>query len=97
MMSNIVSSFMGLAGGGAIAPGNPQPYILGDNRREYEVVSPVSLMEQIVMSAMRKMGMGTSGQSDRPIEVSIELDGRKMARALYDPMETEKRRRGVRA
>lgn len=94
---NGFKGWLGLAGGGAVAPGNPQPYILGDNNREYEIVSPVSLMEQTVMSAMRKMGMGTSGQSDRPIEVSIELDGRKMARALYDPMETEKRRRGVRA
>ena len=94
---NGFKGWLGLAGGGAVAPGNPQPYILGDNNREYEVVSPVSLMEQTVMSAMRKMGMSTSGQSDRPIEVSIELDGRKMARALYDPMETEKRRRGVRA
>lgn len=94
---NGFKGWLGLAGGGAVAPGNPQPYILGDNNREYEVVSPVSLMEQTVMSAMRKMGTSTSGQSDRPIEVSIELDGRKMARALYDPMETEKRRRGVRA
>ena len=94
---NGFKGWLGLAGGGAVAPGNPQPYILGDNNREYEVVSPVSLMEQTVMSAMRKMGMSTSGQSDRPIEISIELDGRKMARALYDPMETEKRRRGMRA
>ncbi len=91
-----LKKIFGLENGAAIGPNNPQPYILGDNKREYEVVSPVSLMEQTVMSAMRKMGMGTSGQSDRPIEVSIELDGRKMARALYDPMETEKRRRGVR-
>lgn len=96
-MYDQIKSIMGLAGGGAIAPGNPQPYILGDNNREYEVVSPVSLMEQTVISAMKKMGIVGSSQSDRPIEVSIELDGRKMARALYDPMETEKRRRGVRA
>lgn len=89
---------LGLAGGGAVAPNSPMPYILGDNTREYEVVSPVSLMEETVISAMKKMGVtGTQGGSSGPVEITIELDGKKLARAIYDPLETEKRRRGVRA
>ena len=90
--------FFGLANGGAVAPNSPMPYILGDNKKEYEVISPVSLMEETVMSAMQKMGVGGSGgsSSSRPIEVSIEVDGRKLARALYDPIETERKRRGMR-
>lgn len=100
---NVVSSawsgfkgLFGLAGGGAIAPNNPQPYIIGDNTREYEVVSPVSLMKQTMMSAMKEMGV-TGSQSGSPINITIELDGRKVARAIYDPLETERKRRGVRA
>ena len=53
------------------------------------------------MSAMKKMGVGGGGGSGRgtstsPIQINIELDGKKVARAIYDPLETERRRRGVR-
>lgn len=87
---------LGLASGGAVAPNNPMPYILGDNTSEYEVVSPVSLMKDAVKSAISEMGgAGGSGGSSGPIELTINLDSRKIARAVYDPLETERKRRGV--
>ena len=94
---NTLKGLFGLAGGGAVAPNNPMPYILGDNKKEYEVVSPVSLMEQTVMSALKKSGMGSGTTSSQPVEITIQLDGKKVARAIYDPLETERRRRGARA
>ena len=98
---NGFKGWLGLAGGGAVAPGNPQPYILGDNKREYEVVSPVSLMEKTVMSALSKSGVGGysggSSSSSQSINITIELDGKKIARAVYDPLETERTRRGAKA
>lgn len=98
---NGFKGWLGLAGGGAVAPGNPQPYILGDNKREYEVVSPVSLMEKTVLSALSKSGVGGysggSSSSSQSINITVELDGKKIARAVYDPLETERKRRGMRA
>ena len=98
---NGFKGWLGLAGGGAVAPGNPQPYILGDNKREYEVVSPISLMEKTVMSALSKSGVGGysggSSSSSQSINLTVELDGKKIARAVYDPLETERKRRGMRA
>ena len=88
-----IKGALGLASGGAVAPNNPMPYILGDNTREYEVVSPVSLMKDAVKSAISEMG-GAGRQSSGPIELTINLDSRKIARAVYDPLQTEARRRG---
>lgn len=95
-----LKGWLGLAGGGAVAPGNPQPYILGDNKKEYEVVSPVSLMEKTVMSALSKSGIGGysgGSSSSQSINITLDLDGKKIARAVYDPLETERKRRGARA
>ena len=91
-----IKGALGLASGGAVAPNNPMPYILGDNTREYEVVSPVSMMKDAVKSAISEMG-GAGRQSSGPIELVVNLDGRKIARAVYDPLQTESRRRGSRA
>lgn len=89
-----IKSALGLASGGAVAPNNPSTYILGDNKKEYEVVSPVSLMKDTVKAAIAEMG-GTGGSSQTsPVELTINLDGKKMARAIYEPLRTETRRRG---
>ena len=97
---NGFKGLFGLANGGAVAPNSPAPYIIGDNKKEYEVISPVSLMEKAVMNALSKSGMGGSGgssSSSQSINITVELDGKKIARAVYDPLETERKRRGVRA
>lgn len=98
---NGFKGWLGLAGGGAVAPNSPAPYIIGDNKKEYEVVSPVSLMEKTVMSALSKSGVGGysggSSSSSQSINITVELDGKKIARAVYDPLETERKRRGAKA
>lgn len=90
-----VKSFLGLAGGGAVAPNRPAPYILGDNKREYEIVSPVSLMEKAVMSAIAKSGGSGGGGGTGPIELVVNLDSRAIARTIYDPLKNEGTRRGT--
>lgn len=80
------------ADGGVAKPNNPFPVIVGDNLREPEVISPVSTIKTAVREAMQ--GMGGSAGSSGPIELTINLDSRKIARAVYDPLQTEARRRG---
>ena len=89
-----VKNILGFASGGVVAPNNPQPYILGDNKKDYEIVSPVPLMEQAVMSAISKLGGTGGGTASGPIELTVNLDGRRIARQIYDPLQTEARRRG---
>lgn len=90
-----VKGILGFASGGVVAPNNPQPYILGDNKKDYEIVSPVPLMEQAVMSAISKLGGTGGGTASGPIELTVNLDGRRIARQIFDPLQTEARRRGT--
>lgn len=95
IVDTIVGAFSGLkfwADGGVAEPNNPFLAVLGDNRSEREVVTPVSLMKATMREVM--MEMGTEG-NDRPINLDINLDGRRIARATYDYMEMERRRRGA--
>ncbi|MDY0225133.1 MAG: hypothetical protein RBR05_07085, partial [Candidatus Methanomethylophilaceae archaeon] len=80
------------ADGGVAEPNNPFLAVLGDNRSEREVVTPVSLMRATMREVM--MEMGTEG-NNRPINLDVNLDGRRIARATYDYMEMERRRRGA--
>ena len=86
-------SFLGLADGAVVQPNNPFPVIVGDNTREPEVISPLSTIRQAVTEALGASG-GSTGTTG-PIELTINLDSRKIARAVYDPLQTEARRRGV--
>ena len=91
-VTGFVGKLTGHATGTVVAPNNPHPVIVGDNTREAEVISPLSTIRQAVTEAMRAQG-GTTGSSG-PIELTINLDSRKIARAVYDPLKTEARRRG---
>ena len=78
-------------------PNSPQLAILGDNRREVEVASPYSTIVQAVSDAIRSLspamnGNGAYGDS-QPIELVVNLDGRTVARTIYDSLENERRRR----
>ena len=95
----IADKFNGLFGGadGMVAkPNDPFPILVGDNTKEPEILSPVSTMKTAVKEAISEMG-GAGRQSSGPIELVVNLDGRKIARAVYDPLQTESRRRGSRA
>lgn len=59
------------ATGGVFAPNNPMLGVLGDNKSEYEVAAPESVIEDSVLSAMSRAGFG-SGQI---IRVNIQYTG----------------------
>lgn len=62
---------------GTVVPANYGEFlaVLGDNKRETEVVSPLSTIEQAVGNAMSKYG-GVSG-GDLVAYITIDMDGRK--------------------
>ena len=64
--------------------------ILGDNKRETEVVSPLSTMKQALKEALAESG------SSRDITVIMEVDGRRFGQAVYKANNEEKQRVGVR-
>lgn len=64
--------------------------ILGDNKRETEVVSPLSTMKQALKEALAESG------GSRDITVIMEVDGRRFGQAVYKANNEEKQRVGVR-
>ena len=89
---NSVKGFLGLANGAVIEPNNPQLVMVGDNRREQEVISPLSTIRQAVSEAIAASGgVGSTG----PINLVLEINGREFARATYDDIKSEGTRRGV--
>lgn len=64
-----------LAQGTVVNPGHEFAAILGDNRYEQEVVSPLSTMKQAFIEAMQEVGGDGS-------QVILQLDGRKLATAI---------------
>lgn len=67
--------------------------ILGDNKRETEVVSPLSTMKQALKEALSESGIGAG---ERDINIELILDGQRFARAVYKANNQEKQRVGVR-
>lgn len=89
---NSVKGVLGLANGSVIEPNNPQLVMVGDNKREQEVVSPLSTIRQAVSEAIAASGgVGSTG----PINISLQIDGKEFARATYDDIKSEGMRRGV--
>ena len=83
-----------LATGAIVPPNNPFLAVLGDNRQETEVVSPLSTIEEAVtraMSGQRQSGFSTS----RPLVVNLIMDGQKLARATVPYLDAETTRAGV--
>ena len=68
-------SIPALATGSVIPPNREFLAVLGDNKQETEVVSPLSTMKQAMLEAMRE-----SGISDGTITVVVNLDGKEVAR-----------------
>ena len=87
-----VKGVLGFASGGVIEPNNPQLVMVGDNKREQEVISPLSTIRQAVSEAISASGgVGSTG----PINLVLEINGREFARATYDDIKSEGTRRGV--
>lgn len=72
-----------LAMGGVVPPNRQFLAMLGDNKTETEVVSPLSTMKQAFFEAMEEYG----GQNNRPIV--LQVSGKILAQLVWD--EEEKR------
>lgn len=79
-----------LATGGVVPPNREFLAVLGDNKQEPEIVSPRSMMKQVMLEALRESGGGT-GET----VVVLELDGREFGRAVYKANKQESSRIGV--
>ena len=68
---------------GTVVPRNAGEFaaILGDNKRETEVVSPLSTMKQAMMGALKESGNGGSGS---PQYIVLNIDGNEFIRWLRD-------------
>jgi hypothetical protein len=71
-----------LAQGAVIPPNREFMAILGDNKRENEIVSPVSTMKQAVAEVLAQANIG--GGFNGRIEVPVIIDGREIARAVRE-------------
>ena len=70
---------------GTVVPANYGEFlaVLGDNKREPEVVSPVSSMKQAFLEALAEVGY--NGGSDRPIYCTVVLeDGTALFRSVAE-------------
>lgn len=81
------------AEGGVFQPNNHMIIGVGDNRKEPEVLSPISTLKQAVREVIAESG----SSSNSPIQINLVVDGKTLARTLYNPIEDERRRRGVKA
>jgi phage-related protein len=81
-----------LAQGSVVNPGHEFAAILGDNRYEQEVVSPLSTMKQAFIEALAESGYSNSG---RP--VVLQIDGTTFARITNPYMAKENTRIGIKA
>lgn len=69
-------SLPALATGAVVPPNREFMAILGDNKRETEVVSPLSTMKQAVLEALQESG----GLGGGTVTVVVNLDGKEVAR-----------------
>lgn len=70
-----------LAQGTVVPPNREFMAVLGDNKREPEVVSPLSTMKQAFMEAMTEMG-GMGGSRSETIIIRQYLDGKQITQAV---------------
>lgn len=71
-----------LATGTVVPPNREFMAILGDNKREPEIVSPLSTMKQAVAEVLAQANIG--GSFNGTIEVPVIIDGREIARAVRE-------------
>jgi hypothetical protein len=71
-----------LAQGTVVPPNSEFLAVLGDNKKEHEVVSPLSTIKQAVAEVLSQANVG--GGFNGRIEVPVIIDGREIARAVRD-------------
>lgn len=70
-----------LATGTVVPPNREFLAVLGDNKKEPEVVSPISTMKQAVMEAIAESGITSGGGNDYG-DIVVMIDGREVFRAV---------------
>lgn len=64
-----IGSFFGLANGGYIGANKPTPVVIGDNKSEGEIVSPISKMKNTMLEAL-----GVFASAKRPVQAATTLN-----------------------
>lgn len=70
-----------LAQGTVVPPNKEFAAILGDNKKEPEIVSPISTMEQAVENVLSRMGYSNNSA---PTEVVLKVNDREFGRAVVE-------------
>lgn len=83
-----------LAKGGIVEPNNPMPVIVGDNTREKEAITPISTLEGMIDRSVRNAMSKYDNQQSRQ-DITLNIDGRKLARITHSYNAMESRRRGA--
>ncbi len=83
-----------LAKGGLIEPNNPMPVIVGDNTKEKEAIAPISTLEGMIDRSVRNAMSKYDNQQSRQ-DITLNIDGRKLARITHNYNTMESRRRGA--
>ena len=79
---------------GTVVPANFGSFLaeLGDNKREPEIVSPVSKIEEAVENVLKRTGNFFGG--DGNIEINLNVDGRTLYSVIVNQDEIERKRHG---
>lgn len=85
-----------LATGTVVPPNREFLATLGDNKKEPEIVSPISTMKQAFVDALKESGFSNENQGGRPIYIDMYIGQQKFARAVYEANNQERQRVGVR-
>lgn len=82
---------------GTVVPANFGSFLaeLGDNKREPEIVSPVSKIEEAVENVLKRTGNFFSG--DGKLEINLNIDGRTLYSVIVSQDEIERKRHGGRS
>ena len=83
-----------LANGGVVNPNNPMPVIVGDNTKEKEAIAPVSTLEKMIDKSVRN-ALGRYDDQPSRQDITLNIDGRKLARITHNYNAIESRRRGA--
>lgn len=92
--SRINHPFPELATGTVIPPNSEFLAVLGDQKHGMNIEAPLDTIVNGMMIALDKAGY--AGNNARPIEVILELDGIRAARAMIPPLDKERNRMSVR-
>jgi len=79
-----------MASGGVIPPNREFLTLLGDNKTEAEVVSPISTMQQAMVQALEQTGYSGGGQT-----IQVNVDGRKLFDVMVNQNNSAVRRTGT--